>query len=1596
MDVFRLQGSIGADIAPLQSALGQADSLVKGHVGQMNNLLKQGLSFAAGFAGFDAVTSIFGNLKSAIIDTNSQLEQATLTFARFTGGTEQAKVFLGDLQKMAVTTPFEFPDLVRGAERLMNFGVQAKDVIPLLTNIGDVAGGSSERIQRMSLAFGQMLTIGKIQGDELNQLAEAGVSVSEVLDIMGKNMGKSRDEMQKLQQAGKLSSKEFIAAFQEWASVKWGGAMAQQANTFTGALSTVRDALTQLIARGFKPFFELASSGMQGLANILQTEQFVGFANTLATAMEGLVGWFTKLVPTILPVLIAVGGFAATLLGAAAAVGILTPIIGVLGTLIGTITAPLGLVAVGVGLLGAAFAANFLGIRDIVTSVVGHVVGIVQGLIDLLFGGYGDKTALLKAIEGLFPAPVATAIAYGIDLIQELLGIITGGSPEAMRSFDVLRTAIEKLFGPDAVEPIMGFAGRFSFALGNIKDAAAGLFQALGGGNFAPLEKALEALNIPPEVVTAILQLVGALAKLPDTLGGIIGSGIQNEIAGWQRVFETIGPILVNDVLPAMQKLGRIELAATGQALVALNNAVQGFPGAMSAAGEAIGGVATWLQTLNTLLTPVTQALQTAVEGALGGIGKTLGPIFSQIGASMSQLGTAAAGFGATMGVLGPYMDMVKQAGIGLAAVLGGIMVGAFGLLLGVVGGVIGSLAGALPGAIQVLTGAFQIVAGVIEVVAGAIVGAVGFVVHAIQGDWPAAAQSLIDGSVVIREGLTTIWNGIVNMVVGLVKTMTGGVEGMVSGFVNTVVGFFQGLANSLVGGSIVPDMVNGIIAAFARLPGEVGAVVAGWVSEVVSAVAGMVSNVVSAVGGMASDVLGRFGEMVSSAVAQAGEMAAQTIAKAQELASGTLAAIVEGGINVVSEVGTWPGRIVSALGNIASKLREIGVSAGQGLVEGLRSMISSVAAAAADLANAALDQLHTIFQNPPAPSRVTANMGASAGQGLATGLRGSAAAVRQATAELGDTVIDQLSLDLQKIIHPSFGQHTATVFGQVITGSGFQFYKDLRDLAARTFAATGQMLPESVWPEAAKALAEWGLSAVTSKHPELEAATKGPTGTWTNLREAAEKAGAAAGEAGGAALAAAMSKAAISGFADPVIRRDMTLAITANANRAMAEAAVDVQAIVAHPGSAGGGWHVLGSAAIDGVASGMAAAAANAAATASDVMSQVVAAAASAVGAHSPAEATKPIGASLMEGIASGIESAVVPLSRRFATALQTAIARGGANTIGGNAAGDVTAWSANVGVAPWVGQMYTQAYGSLPQTLDQLNKFLAAIGAVAYGQYAPGSEPTQAIFAELQKVIAEAHDPTKRLSEMFTAIAGAAKDAAAPLSGAVSLFRDLIEAQMANASVALPNVGAISGAADAAKAMLSTVRRLGAADALPAVTDAYRQLQAATRDLGPKMDLVQQVGALVAGFEQLGIAMPDSLATAIAKVGTSLGGPFADAITRLLTPAADTPAQTALKQLQGFLDEFDLMNRLSAALAATTAAGVQLPSSLMDVLAKVPRASGGLLDDFIKRIGSGDFGAAFAPPAANVVIVQATVANDIDIEAMARRVAQVVYGSA
>jgi tape measure domain-containing protein len=128
---------------------------------------------------------------SALLTPAADAEQTSVAFTGLLGSAQKATVFLKDLRDFANKTPFEFPELAQDAREMLGFGFATKDVIPMMTRLGDAVatmGGSSDDIDRAVTAIGQMHAKTKVTADEMNQLTELGIPA---WDLLAKSMGKT-------------------------------------------------------------------------------------------------------------------------------------------------------------------------------------------------------------------------------------------------------------------------------------------------------------------------------------------------------------------------------------------------------------------------------------------------------------------------------------------------------------------------------------------------------------------------------------------------------------------------------------------------------------------------------------------------------------------------------------------------------------------------------------------------------------------------------------------------------------------------------------------------------------------------------------------------------------------------------------------------------------------------------------------------------------------------------------------------------------------------------------------------------------------------------------------------------------------------------------------------------------------------------------------------------------------------------------------------------------------------------------------------------------------------------------------------------------
>ena len=231
----------------------------------------------------------------ATIGSLSQFEQYETSFAVMLGDMDKAKSLMEDLKDFAARTPFEVPDVTQNAQLLMNYGVELEDIITTLTQLGDLSQGSVDKLNRISLAYGQMLTKGKVTGEELRQMTEAGVPLTQAL---ADNMGKSTAELSKLIEKGSVGIPELDAAIASLTTGtgKFAGMMEKQSQTLLGRWSTLKDNMGQFARDMGEEAFEETKSSLEDISSEFETMKENGDLSELSKQWGAVFGMLTKLV----------------------------------------------------------------------------------------------------------------------------------------------------------------------------------------------------------------------------------------------------------------------------------------------------------------------------------------------------------------------------------------------------------------------------------------------------------------------------------------------------------------------------------------------------------------------------------------------------------------------------------------------------------------------------------------------------------------------------------------------------------------------------------------------------------------------------------------------------------------------------------------------------------------------------------------------------------------------------------------------------------------------------------------------------------------------------------------------------------------------------------------------------------------------------------------------------------------------------------------------------------------------------------------------------------------------------------------------------
>jgi tape measure domain-containing protein len=249
-------------------------------------------SLAAAYLGVQTVAK---SIKLA-----TEVEDATVAFEVLTGSVNDGKVLFQQIRDFSEKSPITFSGAAQATRTMMSFGVAAQDIQKNLQMLSDVTGGNNERFKMLSLAFAQMSAAGRLMGQDLLQMINAGFNP---LQQISKTTGESLIDLKKRMEDGGISAEEVRKAFQD-ATAEGGmfhGMTERLAETMGGKLNIALSQLEKSLAaagQAMAPLIIMMTDGfaegtsvMNGMVTVIEKiADGLGYAMALLKDLYNLSG----------------------------------------------------------------------------------------------------------------------------------------------------------------------------------------------------------------------------------------------------------------------------------------------------------------------------------------------------------------------------------------------------------------------------------------------------------------------------------------------------------------------------------------------------------------------------------------------------------------------------------------------------------------------------------------------------------------------------------------------------------------------------------------------------------------------------------------------------------------------------------------------------------------------------------------------------------------------------------------------------------------------------------------------------------------------------------------------------------------------------------------------------------------------------------------------------------------------------------------------------------------------------------------------------------------------------------------------------------
>lgn len=243
-------------------------------------LLGVGKAMGIAFSAQQAIAFI-----KQVVSVRSEIQALEVSFRTLLGSQQASAELMRQMKEFAAATPLQLGDLAKGAQTMLGFNVNPDEIMPMLKAIGDISMGDAQKFQALTLSFSQMQSVGKLMGQDLLQMINAGFSPLAVMaDKTGKSIGELKEEMSKGAISADMVKQAFIDATSEGG--QFYGMLSGQGDTVKGALAQLSGAFTDM----FNGIGEQSEGIIKGSVKSLQW--LVENYETLGKILAGIIATY--------------------------------------------------------------------------------------------------------------------------------------------------------------------------------------------------------------------------------------------------------------------------------------------------------------------------------------------------------------------------------------------------------------------------------------------------------------------------------------------------------------------------------------------------------------------------------------------------------------------------------------------------------------------------------------------------------------------------------------------------------------------------------------------------------------------------------------------------------------------------------------------------------------------------------------------------------------------------------------------------------------------------------------------------------------------------------------------------------------------------------------------------------------------------------------------------------------------------------------------------------------------------------------------------------------------------------------------------------